>query len=105
MELPVARSTRQNELLRKTAEVKRLVAFVTQKRYGWAGRRTDATRRGDTLGSPYSGSRPTSWKDTSVTQNDHTIPQSWTGGTELVNVFASVRQDLNNIIPLPGFEN
>jgi len=105
MELPVARSTRQNELIRKTAEVKRLIAYITERRYGWTGRRSDAQRRNDTLGSPYSGHRPTSWKETSVTQNDHTIPQSWCTGTELVNVFSSVRQDLNNIIPIPGVEN
>lgn len=105
MELPVARSTRQNSLLRKTAEVQRLVKWISEQRYGWTGRRADAVRRRDTLGSPYSGHRPTSWRDTTVVTVDHTIAQSWCGGTELVNVYSSVRNDLNNIIPVPNIEN
>ena len=105
MERPVARSTRQNTLLRKTMEIRRLVQWITEQRYGWTGRRTDKQRRGDTLGSPYSGHRPTSWREPSVVTVDHTVPQSWCGGTELVNIYASVRSDLCQIIPIPKVEN
>ena len=105
MHLPRARSTTQNALVRyRSAETKRFLAFVRRQWYP-RGRRTDAVRRGDTLGSPFSGKIPTSAQEPSVTVLDHTTPQLWFENSELVDVFAQAREDVVNTLPVPASEN
>jgi hypothetical protein len=105
MHKPHARSTTQNTLMRyRSAETKRFLAFVRRQWYP-IGARTDAARRRDTLGSPFSGKIPTSAQEPSVTVVDHTTPQLWFENSELVDVFAQAREDIVNTLPIPANEN
>jgi hypothetical protein len=105
MHEPRARSTTQNALMRyRSAETKRFLSFVRRQWYPRV-RRTDAARRGDTLGSPFSGKIPTSAQEPSVTVLDHTTPQLWFENSELVDVFAQAREDVVNTLPVPASEN
>jgi len=106
MHAPVARTTTQNSLVRyRSAETKRLLGHIRQKWYDWAGRRSDAQRRNDTLGSCFTGDRPTSWSQASVTAADHTVAQSWFENTELISIWSRAREDMNNILPIDVTEN
>lgn len=106
MSLPVARTSRQNSLVRyRSAETKRQLGHLRAQWFGWSGRRTDAQRRADTLGSCFTGTRPTSWREPSVTSADHVVAQSYFSNTELVGIWSRVRDDILNVLPLPVTEN
>lgn len=106
MHAPVARTTRQNNLVRyRNAEIKRLLGWTRTKWYDWQGARSEQQRRADTLGSPFTGDRPTSWEQAAVTPIDHTVAQSYFENTELIGIFSRAREDMVNTQPVPKYEN
>jgi hypothetical protein len=103
---PAPRTTRQNSLMRyRSAETKRFLAWLRKQWYPAVANRTEAMRRTDGLGSPYDAKIPTSAQEPSVTQVDHTVAQSWTENTQLLQEFAHVTEDITNIMMIPANQN
>ena len=105
--VPGARSTKQNNLHRyRNNETKRFLYWMKEQWYPQSTvSRPVREQITDGLGSVFDGNIPGSALEPSVTNVDHTVAQSWFENTELLQEFCHVREDINNILPIPATQN